>query len=75
MKAVAATLNKGKPYSAAIIDESSLQAVVEVLPTLATDPERVWLVGDDYQLRPRATDDAAKNAGLDISWMEFLRMT
>ncbi|CAL8093143.1 unnamed protein product [Orchesella dallaii] len=40
-----------RPLSALILDESSLLTVPATLPILTFNPLRVWLIGDDKQLR------------------------
>lgn len=64
-----------KPLTALVIDEASLMNVPSTIPILCFNPKRVWLVGDDCQLRPTVLDETSRFACLDVSWMEFIRHT
>ncbi|CAL8076074.1 unnamed protein product [Orchesella dallaii] len=65
---------EGRQFSALIIDEASLISVPSTIPSLVLNPKRLWLVGDDLQLRQVVKDYSAANACLDISFMEILQL-
>lgn len=58
-----------------IVDEASILVTPSLLPLLSLGGKRLWILGDENQLKPTVTHSSAILAGLEISWMEYLLMT